>query len=135
MRTAWIWLALYLKLPLLDSRHHNGHGKILYKLKYLNAIRDRLRLINGGDLTPLQTIINLSGVTLTERSHVNIMFVLSGPHLMIEMRYFKRLSIFCCVGELCCFVPENPPIWRPKCPQNVSKNGLEKIMATLIKHW
>ena len=65
--------------------------------------------MNGRDLTPLQTIINLSGVTLTERSHVNIMFVLSGPHLMIHDEVFQEAVNIVLCWRIVLFCPRKSP--------------------------
>ena len=70
---------------------------------------------------------NTSGVILTERFHLNFMFVLSGPHILIVDEVFQEALNICCVGELCCCVPKNPLIWRPKYPRNAPEIVLKKL--------
>ena len=47
---------------------------------------------------------NISGIILTERFNLNIMFVLSGPHLMIDDKVFQEALniLLCCRIDLLC---------------------------------
>ena len=75
---------------------------------------------------------NTSGVILTERFHLNFMFVLSGPHILIVDEVFQEaLNILLCwkIVLLCPRKSLNLEAkMSPKCP----RNSLEKIVATLV---
>ena len=59
------------------------------------------------------------------------MFLLPGSHLMIDNKVFQEsLNILLCC-RMIWYVPEYPLICRPKCCQNVPKNGVENCGDSL----